>query len=137
MAAKSTKGAVRRRNAGQPPTAGRRRNPPVRAIPEDANPQNRRALTLPDEVVEEALRTGSDPGLMEELFGPAGHAELRVLAREAAVRAVRGGARVLILPGIMGSKLGYDGDTLWLDPIDFAALFMQRRQKEARPHSVN
>ena len=26
---------------------------------------------------------------------------------------------------------------LWLDPIDFAALFMQRRQKEARPQSVN
>ena len=26
---------------------------------------------------------------------------------------------------------------LWLDPIDFAALFMQRRQRDARPQSVN
>ena len=26
---------------------------------------------------------------------------------------------------------------LWLDPIDFAALFMQRRQGEARPPAVN
>lgn len=95
------------------------------ALEEAVNPAGKRAFALPDGKVEELLRTGDEPALMEELFGAAGHAELRGLAREAATRAVRGGTRVLILPGIMGSKLGYAGrlldDTLWLDPIDIAA----------------
>ena len=47
------------------------------------------------------------------------------MARQAAARGVRGGPRVLIVPGIMGSKIGrkrfiFD-DVIWLDPIDVAA----------------
>src|ERR1700756_1658053 len=63
------------------------------------------AIELPDAAVEEALRTGESQALLEDLFGTAGYAELRALAREAAARSVRGGERVLIVPGIMGSKL--------------------------------
>src|SRR5690349_468263 len=66
------------------------------------------AVELPDTTVEEALRTGENQALLEDLFGTAGYAELRGLAREAAARSVRGGERVLIVPGIMGSKLGYE-----------------------------
>jgi pimeloyl-ACP methyl ester carboxylesterase len=60
-----------------------------------------------------------------EYFGKELHAELRRLAR--AVRRRRGppGRRVYLLPGIMGSQLGFvrggkrPNDILWLDPIDF------------------
>ncbi|MCC7346577.1 MAG: hypothetical protein IT538_04190 [Variibacter sp.] len=81
-----------------------RRQP--QALNEVIHSARKRAFALPDGKVEELLRTGDEPALMEELFGAVGHAELRALAREAATRAVRGGTRVLILPGIMGSKLG-------------------------------
>ena len=46
--------------------------------------------------------------------------------REASTRSMRGGQRVLILPGIMGSTLGWPrtgwlDDVLWFDPVDIAA----------------
>jgi pimeloyl-ACP methyl ester carboxylesterase len=95
----------------------------TRSAPQpDATP---RPVGLPDEAIERALASGEQPGLLEDYFGPAQYAELRRLAQESAVRAVRGGERVLILPGIMGSKLGYLGaifnDVLWADPIDIVA----------------
>jgi pimeloyl-ACP methyl ester carboxylesterase len=85
-----------------------------------------RPFSLSDDAIEAALASGEQSGLLEDYFGPAQYAELRRLAQEAATRAVRGGDRVLILPGIMGSKLGYDSgrlfdDVLWIDPIDIAA----------------
>src|SRR5215208_1688420 len=114
----------RRSKPANTPTARRSIRSTVRADGRD-NPQSQQAFTLPDDVVEEALRTGDQPGLLEDLFGPAGYVELRALARQAAARSVRGGKRVMILPGIMGSKLGYErtllDDTLWFDPIDIAA----------------
>ena len=63
--------------------------------------------------------------MLEDYFGPASYAELRQLAQEAAVRGKRGGDRVLILPGIMGSKLGYHGsllfdDVIWANPVAIA-----------------
>src|SRR5688500_11935029 len=61
---------------------------------------------LKDEVVESALQTGEFGGLLEDYFGAEEYVELRQLAREAAARSTRGGPVVLILPGIMGSKLG-------------------------------
>ena len=78
-----------------------------------------------DEAVERALRTGEQLGPLEDLFGAPGLEELRLLAREAQTAGIRGGDRVLILPGIMGSKLGYAGpllfdDTIWVDPADIA-----------------
>lgn len=82
-------------------------------------------FAMPDAEVEAALASGDQSGLLEDLFGPAQYAELRRLAQEAATRSVRGGDRLLILPGIMGSKLGYDGglldDVIWADPLDIAA----------------
>lgn len=82
------------------------------------------AFDLADAEVEVALQTGEHAGLLEDYFGPAQYAELRQLARRAEVAGVRGGPRVLILPGIMGSKIGvrrkgrlFD-DVCWIDPLD-------------------
>jgi pimeloyl-ACP methyl ester carboxylesterase len=81
---------------------------------------------LKDEAVEHALRTGEHQGLLEDYFGADEYRELRDLSREVASRGVRGGPRVLILPGIMGSKLGVKrsvsilDDVYWFDPIDIA-----------------
>ena len=82
-------------------------------------------FSLRDEAVERALRTGEQLGPLEDLFGAAGLEELRRLARDAQTAGLRGGDRVLILPGIMGSKLGYPGpllfdDAIWADPVDIA-----------------
>ena len=83
---------------------------------------------LKDDVIERALRTGEDRGLLEDYFGADQYAELRELSREVAARGVRGGPKVLILPGIMGSKIGVRGtttgavdDVVWVDPLDIAA----------------
>ncbi|NKK96934.1 CHAT domain-containing protein [Rhizobium leguminosarum] len=70
--------------------------------------------------VERALVTGEESGLLEDLFGEREYAELRRLARDASAQSTRGGTRVLILPGIMGSKLGSENDEIWLDLIDIA-----------------
>ena len=79
---------------------------------------------MPDEAIERALRSGESRGMFEDYFGPAQYAELRDLARDAATRSARGGPRVLILPGIMGSTLGRRGllleNLLWLDPAEIA-----------------
>ncbi len=80
-----------------------------------------------DDAIEQALVTGAFARELEELFGPAEYAELRRLAIEATKRGRRGGPKVLILPGIMGSKLGESvkvlglfpmDDVYWLDPLD-------------------
>jgi pimeloyl-ACP methyl ester carboxylesterase len=82
---------------------------------------------LRNEVIESALRTGEYQGLLEDYFGADNYAELRQLSREAAARGVRGGPKVFILPGIMGSTIGtprFIGlfhDLYWFDPVDIAA----------------
>ena len=82
---------------------------------------------LRDDAVEMALQTGEYDGLLQDYFGPAEYEELRQLARESAARATRGGPKVLILPGIMGSKIGipnrigFFDDVYWIDPVDIAA----------------
>jgi hypothetical protein len=63
-----------------------------------------------------------DPEL-DRLLGTSQHAELRELAAKARKR--RGGERVLILPGIMGSQLGVrrpgrSDDVKWFDPVEIA-----------------
>lgn len=90
---------------------------------------------LSDEEVE-ALLAGEPQGALREYFGEAQYAELRNLAREAAKRGPAGD-RVLILPGIMGSKLGrkrpiFD-DVIWLAPLAIAA----GRLSELRFRSVS
>ena len=84
------------------------------------------AFALRDHEVEAALETGDFGGILEDYFGEAQYAELRQLARDASTRGVRGGPRVIILPGIMGSKIGrktkfpvFD-DVYWVDPVRIA-----------------
>jgi len=74
------------------------------------------------EVENRLLARHADPEL-DAVFGAAAHAELRALARLA--RGQRGGKRVLILPGIMGSTLGLRrqsgrDDVKWFDPVEIA-----------------
>ena len=61
---------------------------------------------LTDAELEEALLTGQHVELLESYFGEAAYQELVQLASRAKRRGPAGGPRVLILPGIMGSKLG-------------------------------
>jgi CHAT domain-containing protein/pimeloyl-ACP methyl ester carboxylesterase len=82
-------------------------------------------IDVKDSTVEAALKSGEHSGLLEDYFGPAQYAELKRLSQEAAQRRAAGD-RVLILPGIMGSKLGYTrplwfDDVIWADPVDIAA----------------
>ena len=84
-------------------------------------------FALRDDAVERALRTGEQQGLLEDYFGSDNYAELRQLSKDVAARGRRGGPKVLILPGIMGSTIGRRGsvglfdDVYWFDPIDIAA----------------
>jgi len=83
------------------------------------------AYQFDDSQVEDFLITGKNRGQMEALFGEEAYEELRQLSAQARSRSVFGRPRVLILPGIMGSKLGrkrtfLGHDTIWLDPLDIA-----------------
>ena len=91
------------------------------------------AFHADDDEVLDALADGRQVESLREYFGAPAYAELAALA--AAERKARKprGARVLILPGIMGSKLGgqvYRAGTkrrnrapevLWIDPLQIAA----------------
>jgi pimeloyl-ACP methyl ester carboxylesterase len=108
-----------------------RRRPPAKRV---ASPRRdasaapagaaRSAYNLAADEVERLLRSREHGAVLEEYFGNVQYRELRDLAQEAAAARVRGGARVLILPGIMGSTLGRHrtllDDVIWLDPIDIA-----------------
>jgi pimeloyl-ACP methyl ester carboxylesterase len=78
-----------------------------------------------EEEIENALAQGKDTERLKAYFGERRYEELRKLAQEARRRSVRGGPRVLILPGTMGSTIGKPGaiinDVLWFDPIDIIA----------------
>ncbi len=78
---------------------------------------------LRDADAEAALLTGRHARALETILGPEQYDELRQLAREAEAARTRGGPRVLILPGIMGSKLGVRrmvlDDLYWFDPLDW------------------
>lgn len=82
-------------------------------------------FALSGDAIERSLLTGEHGSLLERYFGEAEYGELRWLATQAKRREVRGGPRVLILPGIMGSTLGTGGvlfdDVIWIDPIEVAA----------------
>ena len=74
-----------------------------------------------DQEMERILITGSHEGILEEYLGQQNYQELRELAQQSSRRSVRGGPRVLILPGIMGSKIGRErsflfDDVIWIDP---------------------
>ena len=78
--------------------------------------------TLGDEELEDALISGEQRDLLELYFGEDAYEDMRVLAGRARTARTRGGPRVLLLPGIMGSKLGTKSkksdDLLWIDAFD-------------------
>jgi pimeloyl-ACP methyl ester carboxylesterase len=119
MAKRRRKVAARRRARRTRPT---RRE--LRAASAASQAQHE-PTALKDDFVERSLASGEDAGLLEDYFGPAQYAELKRLTQEAQLRGMRAGERVLILPGIMGSKLGYPrfgpfDDVIWADPIQIA-----------------
>jgi pimeloyl-ACP methyl ester carboxylesterase len=71
-------------------------------------------------LIEEWLRTGERSDIMEQYFGAGQYREIQSLLREAGRHAAADAPLVLILPGIMSSRLGrpvdaqFD-DILWLD----------------------
>jgi hypothetical protein len=78
--------------------------------------------TLRPQAVERRLAARRPDPALDALFGPEAHQELRRLAAQGRRR--RGGLRVLILAGIMGSTLGRRRagreDVLWFDPVEIA-----------------
>ena len=80
------------------------------------------AANFSDDQIESFLKTGEHQGLLEAYFGEELYREFQELSRNTRSASRRGGQRVLILPGILGSKLGTKGrifdDTIWLDPVD-------------------
>lgn len=93
--------------------------------PETEMTEKRTGHALRDDFVEEALITGEHRHLLETYFGEEAYEDLRLMATRAQSARTRGGPRVLILPGIMGSKLGRSrflfDDTIWIDPLDIVA----------------
>ena len=79
-----------------------------------------------DEQVIGALTSGTHASSLREYFGRATYLELRALAKKSRHRCAGAYPRVLILPGIMGSKLseapgrGGKPQLLWIDPLKVA-----------------
>ncbi|HNQ24121.1 MAG TPA: CHAT domain-containing protein [Phycisphaerae bacterium] len=105
--------------------------------PESAPAPCSSAWQLNDDAFEAALVSGAHAALLENYLGEQEYRALRELAREAQRRVARGGPRVLIVPGIMGSKLGtrYGGldDVLWLDPVEVIAGRLPQLALHAKP----
>jgi len=94
------------------------RRPIHRAAAVTVRQEELAAYSYHQDEIEEALATGKDVNRLKAYFGEGQYEELRQLAQHTQRRSVRGGPRVLILPGIMGSTLGRRDDVLWFDPID-------------------
>jgi pimeloyl-ACP methyl ester carboxylesterase len=93
------------------------------SLPRDPQLIPHTAFAAPPEEVESGLERGDNQGPLEDYFGPEAYRQLRDMALNASKRSVRGGPRVLILPGIMGSTLSRGGlfGTLWIDPVEILA----------------
>jgi hypothetical protein len=85
-------------------------------------------LAFSDVQAQAMLASGEHRQELTAFFGDREYGELHYLARRAAkARAGSRGARVLIVPGIMGSQLGFERpaplprDLLWVDPVDISA----------------
>ena len=96
---------------------------------------SRSSLALPvhrlhDEEVERLLAAGERRAELTALFGDRGYRELSALARRAAATRRADAARVYVLPGLMGSRIGSRGllldDVLWVDLIEIAAGHLTR-----------
>jgi pimeloyl-ACP methyl ester carboxylesterase len=79
------------------------------------------AFRADDDAVLKALADGNHRSSLSEYFGSRAYAELSLLAVAAKKAPRPAGPRVLVLPGIMGSKLGSASGVLWIDPLRIAA----------------
>ncbi len=107
----------------QPPDARLSRD----SAAEHVTPYDRIAWAWTDDAVERLLESGEQRSELIAYFGEEEYRALLRLAR-AARRSHRkaGRARVIIVPGIMGSQLGLPrssppDDVLWLDPVDISS----------------
>lgn len=85
-------------------------------------------LAFSDVEAEALLASGEHRQELTAFFGDREYGELQYLARRAAKASAKPGReRVLVVPGIMGSQLGFDRaaplprDLLWVDPADISA----------------
>src|SRR5687767_82885 len=104
MAEKESKGNTKPKKSGNTravkrPAAKRSTRVPGAPVSPVAVGGEHSEFDLDNKEIEQALKTGDYQGLLEDYFGPENYAELRQLAREADSRAMRGGPKVLILPG--------------------------------------
>jgi len=156
--------AKKRRTSRRPATAARstsnkssnaRRRRDTAAVPPRRSPRSAKSVIedhepspydLKNAEIERALlsRDGLHRRQLEEVFGETALAHLRSLAVQGQRSVTRGGPDVLILPGIMGSTLGFEGvlfdDTIWVDPADLAlgnlVLLAPQRKKKVKALGV-
>src|SRR3984893_5589799 len=79
------------------------------------------AFHADDHAVLDALVSGRHAQSLREYFGVPAYAQLSVLAAAAKKAKRPRGPKVLILPGIMGSKIGASAKVVWIDPLQVAA----------------
>jgi pimeloyl-ACP methyl ester carboxylesterase len=79
------------------------------------------AFHADDGAVLDALVSGRHVQSLREYFGAPAYTQLSVLAAAAKKAKRPRGPKVLILPGIMGSKIGAAAKVLWIDPLQIAA----------------
>jgi pimeloyl-ACP methyl ester carboxylesterase len=95
-------------------------------------------LAFSDVEAQAFLASGEHRAELTAFFGEREYGELQYLARRAVKASARAG-RVLIIPGIMGSQLGFDRapplprDLLWVDPVDIGAGRLRALRMEAAP----
>jgi pimeloyl-ACP methyl ester carboxylesterase len=104
------------------------RRPAARQTPASRSVQNADwAFHADDRAVLDALVSGRHAQSLREYFGAPAYSQLSVLAAAAKEAKQRRGPKVLILPGIMGSKIGdapgrrASPKVLWIDPLQIAA----------------
>src|SRR5262245_43104472 len=122
MKKKAPRKSPRKRSAGSSlkPRQESRMDPALLdAMSLQASKRDGESLQLTSKQIERALVSGEFAGTLETYFGEHEYAELTSLAARAATRSRRGGPRVLMLPGILGSMLartsGNKSDTIWID----------------------
>jgi pimeloyl-ACP methyl ester carboxylesterase len=78
------------------------------------------AFHADDQEVLDALVSGHHVRSLREYFGAEAYARLSALAAAARRAGRPRGTPVLILPGIMGSKIGAGAEVLWIDPLQIS-----------------
>ncbi len=92
--------------------------------PDHITPYDR--MALPERALVELLAAPDPHAGLLDYFGAVLYTQLTTLARESLRPRATPGRRVYVLPGIMGSQLGFTrgdqrpDDVLWLDPIDIS-----------------